>query len=351
MTKFTPDSLLTSPGSLIAALPAILGFVPVRSLVLVTLDDGEMGAVMRVDITDKLHLQVGQLARTAAAGQPDAVIAVFVDATGAGCPACNDDFAHVVGLLEAVLESYGIAVYAGHVVDRIEAGGRWHCFDGCGAGGAVDDPATSPVAAAAVLDGRRLYGDRNELLALTAVDVERCQLVGKIIDQRALLRAEAVGVDAQSRARCDVHSARTAAARLAAGEPLRDDEIADIGCALVDPRVRDTLYALAVGEDAAEAEMLWTELSRTLPPPWRIEALVLLAFTAYARGDGPIAGMSLEAALRVNPAHRMANMLDLALQSAMHPETIRELAETGYRLARKYGIALPPERPFDQRAG
>ena len=44
-----------------------------------------------------------------------------------------------------------------------------------------------------------------------------------------------------------------------------------------------------------------TLLARTLPDPWRIEALVLLAFSAYARGDGPLAGVSLEAALRSDP--------------------------------------------------
>ena len=35
-------------------------------------------------------------------------------------------------------------------------------------------------------------------------------------------------------------------------------------------------------------------------------ALVLLAFSAYARGDGPLAGVSLEEALRCDATHRMA---------------------------------------------
>ena len=60
---------------------------------------------------------------------------------------------------------------------------------------------------------------------------------------------------------------------------------------------------------------------------------MLLAFSAYARGDGPLAGVSLEAALRCEPEHRMAGMLDTALQSGLRPEQIRELAVTGYRLA------------------
>jgi hypothetical protein len=96
---------------------------------------------------------------------------------------------------------------------------------------------------------------------------------------------------------------------------------------------------------------LWAALARTLAPPWRVEALVLLAFSAYARGDGPLAGITLEAALRCEPRHRMAGMLDTALQSGLRPEHIRELADTGYRLAERLGVRLPPRRTFGQRAG
>ncbi|MGB9308995.1 MAG: DUF4192 domain-containing protein, partial [Mycobacterium sp.] len=123
------------------------------------------------------------------------------------------------------------------------------------------------------------------------------------------------------------------------------------GCALSDVQVRDTLYALAVGESAGEAEALWAVLARVLPQPWRVEALVLLAFSAYARGDGPLAGVSLEAALRCEPDHRMAGMLDTALQSGLRPENIRQLAASGYRLAKRLGVRLPPRRSFGKRAG
>jgi hypothetical protein len=142
-----------------------------------------------------------------------------------------------------------------------------------------------------------------------------------------------------------------AAGRVAGGQPLSDAELAELGCALSDPQVRDTLYALAVGDTAGQAESLWALLARTLPLPWRVEALVLLAFSAYARGDGPLAGVSLEAALRCEADHRMAGMLDMALQSGLRPEDIRELAVTGYRVAKRLGVRLPPRRAFGRRAG
>jgi hypothetical protein len=109
-----------------------------------------------------------------------------------------------------------------------------------------------------------------------------------------------------------------------------------------------------VGDSAGAAESLWAELARALPPPWRAEALVLLAFSAYVRGDGPLTGVALDAALCCDPEHRMAGMLDTALQSGMRPEQIRELALSGYRQADRLGVRLPPRRTFggrDRRAG
>ncbi|MDZ4235516.1 MAG: DUF4192 domain-containing protein, partial [Dietzia sp.] len=152
-------------------------------------------------------------------------------------------------------------------------------------------------------------------------------------------------------ARGDIEHAFACAEQIGTGSPLTDDQLVRLARALTDPRVRDTLYALAVGDCAGSAESLWADLARRLPEPWRVEALVLLAFSAYARGDGPLAGISLDAALRCTPVHRMAGMLDSALQSGMRPEQIRELAQTGYRLARQLGVRLPPRQRFGRRAG
>ena len=85
MTTSQSDFQLNRPGALIAALPAVLGFVPEKSLVLVTVDRGEMGCVMRVDLSLELFDSVGHVAEVAAAARPDAAIAVVVDAEGAGC--------------------------------------------------------------------------------------------------------------------------------------------------------------------------------------------------------------------------------------------------------------------------
>lgn len=342
-----PEFRFTKPGALIAALPAVLGFVPEKSLVLLGLERGRMGAVMRVDLAADLADNLGHLAEVAANSGADTIVAVIVDADGALCPMCNADHRELSDALSAALEEHQIGLYATHVVDRVENGGRWHCVDGCGAGGAVEDPTSSPLAAAAVLDGRRLYPRRADLQAAVAVtDPARSAALVGPIEARAELRRATWESDPDSCGRRDVEMVMAVAERVRRSAEITDDEIAELACALTDVAVRDTLYALAVGADAAAAESLWALLSRTLPDPWRVEALVLLGFSAYARGDGPLAGLSLEAALRGDPGHRMAGMLDTALQSGMRPEQIRELAGTGYRLAKRLGVSLPPRRDF-----
>ena len=341
MTTSQSDFQLNRPGTLIAALPAVLGFVPEKSLVLVTIDRGELGCVMRVDLSSELADSVGHLAEVAATARPDAVVAVVVDAEGADCRLCNDEYSDLHRALTDCLADHAIALLDFHVVDRVDRDGRWHCLDG--SWGTVDDPSASPLAMAAVLDGRRLYARRDELQrVIEATDPAASDALAVVIRGQADVEVDAAR---------DIRAAMAAGVRAAKGQPLSEAVMARLARALTDPQVRDVLYALAVGDRAAQAEALWAELSRSLPPPWRVEALVLLAFSAYARGDGPLAGVSLEAALRCDGTHRMAGMLDTALQSGMRPEQIRELAATGYRLAKRLGVRLPKRREFGRRPG
>lgn len=334
------------PASLIAALPAVLGFVPEHSLAVVTVVGAELGCVMRVDLSAALTDNAAQLAEVVGAANPDEAIAVIVDEFGADCDACGTDHLALADALGRSLAAEGVQLLAVLVVDKVAADGQWYCADGCGERGLVDDPEASPLAAAAVLDGRRLYRRRADLQQVIAVtDTSRCARLDEAIVE--------YGFPALTTrtAREAVHMAMAVAARLGDGTEPADAELVTVVCALNDPRVRDTLYALAVGDGAAEAESLWALMARVLPARWRADVLALLAFSAYARGDGPLAGIALEEALRDDPAHRMAAMMDSALQSGMRPEQIRGMALSGYRTAGRLGVRLPPRLAFGQRAG
>ena len=345
MTAHSSPFRFARPGALIAALPAVLGFVPEKSLVVVSLERGRMGAVLRADLSEGLESDVGRLAEVVGNSGAETAVAVIVDADGALCPMCNADYQRLSDALASELDGRGVGLSATHVVDRVDAGGSWHCVDGCGAGGLVDDPVASPLAAAAVLDGRRLYARRADLQAVVSVsDPARAAVLKGLLEAQTAQRRGDRKTDPDGCGRRDVEAALAAAARVAEVGELSDAEIVAVACGLVDGAVRDTLYALAVGVEAARAEALWALLARTLPDPWRNESLVLLAFSSYVRGDGPLAGLALEAALRSDPEHRMAGMLDTALQSGLRPEQIRKLANTGYRQARRLGVRLPARR-------
>jgi hypothetical protein len=79
MTTQNPEFRFDRPGSLIAALPAVLGFVPEKSLVLVSLEGGRMGAVMRADLAADLTENITRLAGIAATSGADTVVAVIVE--------------------------------------------------------------------------------------------------------------------------------------------------------------------------------------------------------------------------------------------------------------------------------
>ena len=80
MTADHPTFHVDRPGALIAALPAVLGFVPEKSLVLVSLEEGRMGAVMRADLAADLMDNIDRLAEIAATSGADTVVAVIITA-------------------------------------------------------------------------------------------------------------------------------------------------------------------------------------------------------------------------------------------------------------------------------
>ncbi|MEU9807377.1 DUF4192 domain-containing protein [Mycobacterium sp. NPDC050853] len=331
-----PDFRLNRPSALIAALPAMLGFAPEDSLVVVTLVDGLVEAILRRDLCD-LHDPDGEafaaLAKMVGLGPTDAVIVVVISAD-------LDDLeaGDIIRRLAKHMEPHGISLLAGHTVDRVAPDGWWRCYDGCGAGGPVDDPGCSPLTAAAVLAGRTVHRRREDLVAMIApTDGRRTAVLADSL-RRSFRRQGDEGVQD----RRAVNRIMRAACRTAEGNPLTNREVLAIARSLTVLRVRDTVCALAVGVLAVDVERLWMVLSRLLPAPWRAEVLVLLGFSAYARGDGPLAGVVLDTALALDSGHRLGQLLMSALHSGMRPDEIRTLADTGFRLAHEMGISLPP---------
>lgn len=303
-------------GSLVCNLVAVLGFTPVESLVLVVIREGALDAVMRVDLRDAVaEGAAGRLAELVARQDADGVVAVIVSEEGVMRSACSEQLRAMVSDAASELERRGSQLFEVVVVDRIVAGGRWFCLDDSATAGVLDDPASSVLAAVVVAEGRRMFGSRAELEELVAVDNVRVAAVAPLVGEAGPVEDVVAAV----------RSAVDAMRRMASGGQVPDVVLAEVGLSLGDVRVRDALFNMGGIDEMVAAELLWTRLARVLPSPFRAEALTLLAMSAYLRGEGPVANIALEAALADNPQHRMAGMLDTALQSGMRPEQLRGL--------------------------
>ncbi len=342
MSDLRKPMQMDGPAAVIAAIPWLLGFFPTQSAILVLVKDGELLCALRADLADVM-LAPEEFARHTEPTHADAAIVVLVDdlvtAHGVACPTCADARAELVDALGKGLGANGIELYGAYVVDRIEVGGRWSCFDRCGDGGLIDDPATSPAAADAKAAGRIVYASRAAAMApVTGTDPARsARLAGLIGTTRTTtgepLTSEQAGI-AVTRAIATVRS-------VADGGVLDDVDAAQLALALLDPQVRDALLGLAISVDAGAATALWMQMSQILPEPWRADALAMAAFSMYLAGDGPRAMEALDEALRIEPGHRLAGMLTDALAAGIRPEALCVLAMTGYRIGERLGTDYP----------
>ncbi|ADG78447.1 hypothetical protein TPAU25S_02004 [Tsukamurella paurometabola] len=329
-------------GELIAAVPALLGFVPERSVVLLVHDDvtGRIGATartdlgltragtLRVDCRRHLGQAVGLLRRQGA----DRLYALVVDdrRLTKAVPALVDCLETVV----SAEPTLGAEVVLADLffVSAIADGARWLCRHG--ESGAVTDPATSPVALAAALEGRPVRASRTELVALLAA-------AGRGIGRADCLAAAS---NVSDRDPAELLGAVVAAVLQVGSrpEPLGDADVAVLGGALLDVNVRDAALSLSLSVVADDALEMFAELARRLRGTPRAAAALLVAASAYARGDGPLTGIALDAALAADPGYRAARLLAAAFENGISPRAVSAAAESGERVAARLGITMPP---------
>ncbi|MFC9896342.1 DUF4192 domain-containing protein [Nocardia sp. NPDC127579] len=354
---------IDEPGALIAALPSMLGFVPQRSLVVAVLRAGQppdtgplIDAMARFDLEPPsgrggMAVRIADcLARICAAEQSRDVLAVLVDdraAPGPQAPRRADRHTALIAALGTLLTTHEIRLAGAWAVPAIGAGEHWWPLLGAPGGGVLPDPAHSSMALASVLDGRPIHGSRAELTALLAPDPDLCARVaahladtGEHGRDRYIRAVRHDDLDGYHRGLLEMVLWQIA--HTASGALPEPRAIAELVGALREPPVRGSLYALAYTDHAAAAERLWLRMVRALPGPERADAATLLGYGAYVRGDGPFAGMALDAALAADPDHTMAELLETGLRSGMRPGPLRRVGRSGHTIAADLGIDLGP---------
>ncbi|SKY96092.1 Uncharacterised protein [Mycobacteroides abscessus subsp. bolletii] len=303
---------LKSPGDVARSIPALLGHVPQRSVVVVLLDaDWLFKAVMRADLgkacADEALVAV---ANHAAAGGAAGALVVVVDEEAAPQSSVHRG---LLGRFEVAFAQKGVSVWHSFVVDSFEGNGQWWCGDGCGAGGAVGDPATSALGLDAVAHGRRIFNSRAELLAVVAADESRSKAFS----------AAVLGVDPVE-PETAVKYALGVAERIARGVVVSDEELTRVAASLVDVRIRDRLFYLTAKREDAGALQLWCELAKIATGQWRAEVLSVLGGIAFLGSDGPLALVALNAALEAVPAHALSELLLQMLEVGFKPSEVFE---------------------------
>ncbi|WP_169815518.1 DUF4192 domain-containing protein [Nocardia inohanensis] len=352
---------LRDPGEFIAAVPAMLGFMPERSLVVTVLrTEIDGGPASAVDVVARMDLEsqgrvataemVDRVARLCAQRQAVSAIALIVD-DRATVPGRRHrgvrarQHGNLIAALEHRLDADGVPLAGAWAVREIGAEQAWWSVNGPGRRGTQPDPAASLVTLRQVLEGRPMRGSRDELTASVAVDAELRERVSReLAREEETAAARTAGAlrcaDPERFTRDALRRVVQAIAAMAAGALPGAAELAEVAVALRDSTVRDVMFALIEDPHADAAEALWLQLTRALPDADRVYAATLLAYHAYARGDGPLAGVALEAALSCDPAHKVAVLLDAGLQSGMRPHRLRRLAESGREAAADLGVNL-----------
>lgn len=340
-----PAVRLSDPGEIAAALPALLGFRPRESVVLVSLRGrgaARVGLTVRGDLpaAPDEPAAAALVVRSVRTDRPSGVLLVVVSEAADVAPSAAGGRAPdgpVPGLPHrGLVREVVLALAADDVPVRaalLVRAGRWwsyDCPDPCcapAAGTLLPDGVTA-LEAASVATGMVVERDRSDLVDRIAAPsgparaamAAACDVVAIECSARVLK----VGFDAVAE---ESWSAVTAAAGRCRpegpGHALADRDVARVVWGLRDRDVRDRALELATGPDAPAAEILWTECTRRAPGPLAAAPATLLAVSAWLRGDGAMANVALGRALAAEPSYALARLLSRALAQCLPPEELR----------------------------
>jgi len=322
----TPDPstfVARTPTDLVAVVPAVLGFHPQDSVVLLTF--GLPGGAFHA----RVDLPVGTAEQEAVADVlVDAVVANRVRRAAVLLYTDDVEVAHEQAL-----------VLVGRLLDRdvdvIEVlrvdDGHWHPVPGDGTRGTAYELETHPFTAQRVYEGQVVRRDREELadslvgtdeddaveVALAAIRYADLVATSQEASDSAhgFLRTEARWLQGRLRARLD---------------DRRQLDPGDAGRLLVLASLvptRDVAWAEINRANSATHVDLWCELVRRSPRDLLPGPSSLLAFAAWQHGDGALAWCAIDRCLEVDPDYSMAHCVAEVLTRAVPPTVWEQIRE------------------------
>lgn len=325
---------ITSPASLLATVPSLLGFHPGNSMVLVGTvpPRGQIRLTLRYDLPDPPDSELAAQLAWHATGVLGAQHIETVSAVGYGSGHLVTPVADA--LRECALQT-GLRVTE---LLRVEGHRYWSyvCADSacCSPDGTPFEISDHPAAVAMAAAGAQVLSSREELAATVMPREGKAAELMRVATRRAEERAERLvarvarsGSRGSARRLIAVSGLEAVAAAIAAyrhGERLpAGDGAAWLTVVLRDLRVRDDAWSRMDPRFREEHLRLWTDLTRLAQPGYVSAPASLLAFVGWQSGNGALANVALDRAMEDDPDYSMARLLRQAVDSGAPPSMAR----------------------------
>jgi hypothetical protein len=312
---------LTTPHDLLAAIPFLIGYHPIDSLVLVSIKDESVGMAMRIDypVREDEYFFDEMVAHCSAEGADGALIVAYQ-------PLDQSDGDRVLAQVTAALSRAGIAIYESILI----AQGYFrsllcHDITCCPVEGRPVPPLhSSRIAAESVVAGHPMP------FATFATFAELNDSV-----RANLLADEAPWLDRVKKSFVDPHCSglneyqrdgATAVIDLANdflvnGISSDQDLIAHVIGRLSDIQVRDFALGSHDSESIDAYRTMWLHLLRSAPTGFIAPVATLAAAVAYESGDGALARAALARAFDDTPTYSLATLLQRVFSAGWPPQS------------------------------
>jgi hypothetical protein len=313
---------LTSPHDLLAAIPFLIGYHPIDSLVLVSIKDDCVGMAMRIDYPiDQSEIAFDLCASHISADEADGALIVAYQ------PRDRSDGDEVLAQTTAALSRAGIAIYESILI----AEGSYrsllcHDITCCPIDGRPVPPHdSSRIAMESVVAGHPMpfasfaelgSSVRSNLLAQEEQWLERVQKSYVDPSDSDLNNLQRDGATAVIDLANDF---------ITHGISTDQDLIAHVLGRLSEIQVRDFALGSHDGESAVGYQSMWMHLLRSAPPGFVAPVACLAAAIAYEHGDGALARAALDRAFADSPTYSLALLLKRVFSAGWPPQSFAQM--------------------------
>lgn len=328
---------ISGPDGLLAVVPAMLGFHPTNSLVLMCLNGQRhrVGPVVRVDLPTGRDRNLTEQLTMHALNHAEEVVVITYQEDRRRPQLLTDVLAELRRAGVEVMAAFSVRDgRARPALTRSEE--RSH--RGFPVPG-PDDPQVTALAAARVMAGRVILADREELRrSIAAPTGDRLREVEHHIDDAAAGRLP-VAAGRRSHPTSEPGRRRHlrsvdrpwaltehALVQVADTGDVSAETAAALAVEMTDIAVRDEVLSQAVVQIDRPWLPMLIACARWTPPALAASVCAVLAAVAYRHGDGALAQVAVDRCLEAEPEHRLAHLMVGIMCAGIRPEELQCLA-------------------------